>query len=90
MSITSCRKCGEKMSDKFTSCPKCGIRQSKLNWSMALIISIFLGWSGADRFYLRQTKLGLLKLFTFGGVLVWWIVDVILIAKKKIPNVEWD
>ncbi|GEM_PF-7129364 len=30
MSITSCRKCGEKMSDKFTSCPKCGANQKLL------------------------------------------------------------
>ncbi len=47
---------------------------------VALVISIFLGMFGIDRFYMGKVGTGLLKLFTFGGFLVWWIIDIILIA----------
>lgn len=46
----------------------------------ALILSILLGELGIDRFYLGYTGLGLLKLFTFGGFGIWWIIDIISIA----------
>ncbi|XP_071965100.1 TM2 domain-containing protein C41D11.9-like [Antedon mediterranea] len=49
-------------------------------WSLALILSITVGGFGADRFYLGHWQQGLGKLFTFGGIGVWTLVDVILIA----------
>ncbi len=53
------------------------------NKTTALIISIFLGELGIDRFYLGYTGLGILKLITFGGFGIWWIIDVISIATGK-------
>ena len=44
-----------------------------------LVISIFLGGLGIDRFVLGQTVLGLLKLFSFGGCGLWWFIDLFLI-----------
>ncbi|KAL8601218.1 hypothetical protein ACOMHN_003024 [Nucella lapillus] len=49
-------------------------------WSTALILSITLGGFGVDRFYLGLWREGIGKLFSFGGLGVWTLVDVILIA----------
>ena len=50
------------------------------DWLTALLLSIFLGTLGVDRFYMGQSGLGIGKLLTFGGCGVWWLIDVILIA----------
>ncbi len=50
------------------------------NKYVALVLSIFVGMFGIDRFYMGKVGTGLLKLFTFGGFLIWWIIDIILIA----------
>ncbi|XP_018571006.1 TM2 domain-containing protein almondex [Anoplophora glabripennis] len=49
-------------------------------WTTALALSITLGGFGADRFYLGHWQEGIGKLFSFGGLGVWTIIDVILIS----------
>ena len=97
MVMVHCRECGAKISETASSCPKCGAKQKgsadgvkTVNHTTTLILSIFVGWLGVDRFYMGQIGLGLLKLFTLGGLFVWWIIDIILIASKKVKNVEWE
>lgn len=41
-----------------------------------LILSVILGYLGVDRFMLGDMGMGLLKLFTFGGCGVLWLIDI--------------
>lgn len=58
----------------------------KCNWTRgskyftALVLSVTLGGFGVDRFYLGHWQEGIGKLFSFGGLGVWVIVDAILVS----------
>ena len=47
---------------------------------VALLLSIFLGQLGVDRFYMGYIGTGILKLITLGGCGIWWLIDLIRIA----------
>lgn len=49
------------------------------NPTVALVLSLFLGCYGIDRFYIGDTGLGIGKLITCGGFGIWAIVDWFLI-----------
>ena len=53
---------------------------------VALLLSIFLGELGIDRFYLGYIGLGILKLLTGGGLGIRWLVDLIMIATGKMKT----
>jgi hypothetical protein len=59
---------------------------SKREYIPALLLSFSLGLLGVDRFYLGQTGLGIVKLLTLGGCYVWWIVDIFLMAFRKLND----
>jgi TM2 domain-containing membrane protein YozV len=62
----------------------------KVNWVLTLVLSIIFGSLGVDRFIMGHVGLGILKLITFGGCGVWWLIDLILIATKyKFEGIEW-
>ena len=49
--------------------------------SFAYILWGFLGIVGGHRLYLNRVWTGIAMLLTFGGVLIWWIVDFFLIPR---------
>ncbi|NQX82979.1 MAG: TM2 domain-containing protein [Flavobacteriaceae bacterium] len=55
----------------------------------SILISIFAGGLGIDRFYIGQTGLGIAKLLTCGGLGIWALVDLFLImGESKKVNFE--
>jgi TM2 domain-containing membrane protein YozV len=64
--------------------------ERKLNWLVTLVLSILFGYFGVDRFMMGQIGCGILKFLTFGGLGVWYLADIILIATKyHFQGVEW-
>jgi TM2 domain-containing membrane protein YozV len=62
----------------------------EVNWVLLLVMSIIFGWLGVDRYMMGKVGTGLLKMFTLGGLGIWWLVDLILIATKyQYNNVKY-
>ena len=53
---------------------------SGYRWSTAFILSILLGGLGVDRLYLSHWRSALGKFFSFGGLGVWSMLDILLIG----------
>uniref|UniRef100_A0A3Q3D467 TM2 domain containing 1 n=1 Tax=Hippocampus comes TaxID=109280 RepID=A0A3Q3D467_HIPCM len=57
---------------------------SGYSYKVAVALSLFLGWLGADRFYLGYPALGVLKFCTVGFCGIGTLVDFILIAMQMV------
>jgi len=51
--------------------------------TMLGLLTVFLGFTGIDRFYMHRTALGILKLITFGGMGIWWLIDIYFCLSGK-------
>ena len=70
------------------------LEKSKKDPLIVLLLSIFVGGLGIDRFYGGRIGLGILKLF-FGWIFIWWLIDVILAACGRQKDnegklISWD
>jgi TM2 domain len=63
---------------------------------VALTMAILLGPFGGHRFYVGKTGTGLLMLATLGGLGIWWLYDIILVASGSFRDADerlvsrWD
>jgi hypothetical protein len=63
---------------------------------VALALAAILGLFGGHRFYVDKTRTGVLMAVTLGGLGLWWIYDLILIASGSFRDAEgrlvrrWD
>jgi TM2 domain-containing membrane protein YozV len=58
------------------------------DWLVAVLLSLFVGGLGVDRFYLGYTGLGIAKLLTLGGCGIWALIDLILIIMGKLKDAD--
>ena len=69
---------------------------SERSRGVALGLGVVLGVFGAHRFYVGKIGTGLGMLFTLGGLGLWWLYDIILIAAGESTDAEgrrllrWD
>ena len=50
------------------------------DWLTTLLLCTLFGVFGAHRFYTGHTVLAVIQLLTTGGFLVWWLIDLLVIA----------
>ena len=64
--------------------------------SVALILSLLLGPFGAHRFYVGKAGTGALMALTLGGMGIWYLYDLVLVATGNFEYVQgrrlvsWD
>lgn len=69
---------------------------SEKSRGVALALAVPLGVFGAHRFYVGKFGTGILQLFTIGGLGLWYLYDLILIAAGGFKDAEektlrrWD
>lgn len=52
------------------------------------LLAIFMGITGAHRFYLGYVLHGVLMSVTCGGALIWLLIDIVQILRGKLPDVH--
>ncbi|KAF8937776.1 hypothetical protein BGZ58_002184 [Dissophora ornata] len=73
-------------SNLLTGVARSDVCQSDRSYPIAIILSIFFGYVGVDRFYLGYVISALLKLATAGGFGIWYVIDIILIIIGGLPD----
>lgn len=95
-----CRNCGAEINDNAVICINCGAETDKAkaltapsnagqsDWTVALLLCIFLGAFGIHRFYVGKTGTGLIWLFTLGCFGIGALVDLITICTGSFTDVN--
>ena len=56
------------------------MEKSEKSFVAALLLCLFLGGLGVHRFYVGKIGTGILMLLTLGGLGIWALIDLIMIA----------
>ena len=63
-------------------------QKSEKSWGTCFLLFLFLGYLGAHRFYAGKIGTAILYIFTFGGVGIWALVDLISIVLGSFTDKE--
>lgn len=56
--------------------------------AIAMIFVVLLGIVGAHRFYVGRTATAFAMLFTLGGLGIWWLIDIVIVASGQLKDSE--
>ena len=62
------------------------ISHSEKSFVAALLLCIILGGLGVHRFYVGKIWTGILMLLTLGGLGIWTLIDIIVIATQNFKD----
>jgi TM2 domain-containing membrane protein YozV len=97
MAMVFCTGCGKEIHDTAVSCPGCGavqvVRPGVVSATdkrilPAFLLCFFFGIFGAHRFYVGKIGSGVAQLLTIGGLGIWALVDLILLACSAFTDVN--
>ena len=60
--------------------------RSEKNGLVALVLCLLLGGLGIHRFYVGKIGTAILMILTFGGLGLWWLIDLIIIITGKFQD----
>lgn len=94
----TCALCGRTLEPRTSVCLECGhvhplvpsaaTLPSERRLLPALLLCILIGPFGAHRFYAGKTGTAIAQLLTVGGLGIWWLADVILLATGQFRDAE--
>ena len=61
-------------------------QNSEKSFVAALILCLLLGFLGVHRFYVGKVGTGILMLLTLGGLGVWALIDLVIIATQSFKD----
>ena len=74
--------------DAYTPPESSGPEISERSRGVALALGFFGGFFGLHRFYVGKTGTGVAMIVTFGGIGIWWLYDMVLLASGEFRDVE--
>jgi hypothetical protein len=86
-----CVHCGVKVPDSYgplDPLERAVFPEQGRSWVVTLLLALFVGPCGVHRFYTGHIVTGVIQFFTFGGLGIWWLIDVVRILVGSFKDNE--